>query len=95
MSSTDPFSNVLLTDNPAAVKKKINKAFSGGGATVEEQRANGSNLDIDVPFQWLRFFLEDDDQLNEIKEKYSKGEMLTGEVKAILIDCINNFLKEF
>lgn len=51
MSSTDPNSNILLTDSPADVKKKINRfAFSGGGATLEEQRANGANLDIDVPY---------------------------------------------
>jgi tryptophanyl-tRNA synthetase len=42
----------------------------------------------------LRFFLEDDEKLAEIKDKYGRGEMMTGEVKAILIDCINAFLKE-
>lgn len=96
MASSDPNSSILLTDTPDMVKKKINKyAFSGGGQTVEEHRANGANLDVDVPYQWLKFFLEDDEKLNEIKEKYGKGEMLTGEVKSILIDCINGFLKEF
>jgi len=68
MSSSDPNSSILLTDTPADVKRKINKyAFSGGGATVEEHKKNGANLDIDVPYQYLRFFLEDDDKLNEIK----------------------------
>lgn len=96
MSSSSSTSSILVTDSPADIKKKINKyAFSGGGATLEEQRAHGANLDIDVPYQWLRFFLEDDDKLAEIKEKYGKGEMLTGEVKAILIDCISEFLREF
>jgi tryptophanyl-tRNA synthetase len=33
--------------------------------------------------------------LAEIKEKYGKGEMMTGEVKQILIDTLNLFLKEF
>jgi len=85
-----------MTDTPADVKKKVNKyAFSGGGATLEEHKANGANLDIDIPFQWLRFFLEDDQKLAEIKEKYGKGEMMTGEVKKILIDCLNDYLKDF
>jgi len=36
------------------LRKKINKnAFSGGGKTEEEQRANGANLDVDVAYQWL------------------------------------------
>jgi tryptophanyl-tRNA synthetase len=48
-----------------------------------------------VPYQYLRFFLEDDDKLNEIKEKYGSGEMMTGEVKQILIECLSDFLKDF
>jgi len=86
MSSSVDSSCILLTDTESTIKKKINKyALSGGGQTVEEHRANGANLDIDVPFQYLQFFLEDDAKLAEIKEKYSSGEMLTGEVKAVLI----------
>ena len=75
-----------MTDKPADVKKKINKyAHSGGQQTVEEHCKLGANLAIDIPYQWLTFFLEDDEQLADIKEKYSKGELLTGEVKDILI----------
>lgn len=82
MSSSDPNSSILMTDKPADIKRKISKyAFSGGGSTVEEHKKNGANLDIDVPYQYLRFFLEDDDKLAEIREKYGKGEMMTGEVK--------------
>jgi tryptophanyl-tRNA synthetase len=51
MSSSDPTSSILLTDKPDEIKKKINKyAFSGGGATLEEHKAHGANLDVDVPF---------------------------------------------
>jgi tryptophanyl-tRNA synthetase len=32
--------------------------------------------------------LEDDDKLEDIRDKYSKGEMLTGEVKNVLIEVI-------
>ena len=48
---------------------QINKyAFSGGGATIEEHRAKGGNCDVDVSFQYLRFFLEDDDKLEQIRK---------------------------
>lgn len=51
MSSSDATSSILLSDTAAEIKRKINKyAFSGGGATLEEHKANGANLDIDVPF---------------------------------------------
>ena len=39
-------------------------------------------------------FLEDDKELEEIYSKYRKGELLSGEVKKILIDEVNKFLAE-
>ena len=48
---------------------QINKyAFSGGGASVEEHREKGGNCDIDISFQYLTFFLEDDERLAQIRE---------------------------
>ncbi len=87
---------IYLSDSPEEVEKKINKyAFSGGQATVEEHRKKGGNPDIDVSFQYLKMFFEpDDEKLAEIKRKYKSGEMLTGELKKILIEKINAFLKE-
>ena len=96
MSSSDSNSSILMTDKAADVKRKVNKyAFSGGGATIEEHKANGANLDVDVPYQYLQFFLEDDEKLAEIADKYSKGVMMTSEIKQILVDCLSQFLKEF
>lgn len=48
---------------------QINKyAFSGGGATVEEHKEKGGNCDVDVSFQYLTFFMEDDERLEEIRK---------------------------
>ena len=89
MSSSDPNSSILLTDKPEEIQRKVNKyAFSGGGATLEEHKAHGANLDINVPYQYLRLFFDDDEKLAEIADKYGKGEMLTGDVKQILISCL-------
>lgn len=42
MSASIPSSSIFVSDSPKDIKSKINKyAFSGGGATVEEHRANG------------------------------------------------------
>ena len=62
---------------------------------MEEHRKLGADLDVDVPYQYLTFFLDDDEKLEDIRVKYSKGEMLTSEVKQILIESIQQFLKEF
>jgi tryptophanyl-tRNA synthetase len=96
MSSSSLHNTILLTDSAADVKKKINKyAFSGGGATEQEQREKGANLDVDMPYQYLRFFLEDDAELAQIAEDYSTGKMLTGQIKQKLIEVLSTYLKEF
>ena len=51
MSSSDVNSGILVSDTPEDIKRKINKyAKTGGGQTVDEHRANGCNLEVDVPF---------------------------------------------
>ena len=86
---------ILLTDTPEQVRKKVNKyAFSGGQETVELHRKKGGNVQIDVACQWLKYFEEDDLKLEEIYENYASGKLLSGEVKKILIEKINEFLAE-
>jgi tryptophanyl-tRNA synthetase len=38
-------------------------------------------LEVDVPYQYLRFFLEDDARLEEIRVNYGSGKMMSGELK--------------
>ncbi len=87
---------IYTTDSPEEVKRKINKyAFSGGKDTLEEHRKHGGNPDIDIAFQYLRMFFESDDKkLKKIHDDYKSGKLLSGELKKILIDKINIFLKD-
>jgi len=97
MSSSDSENTVIyLSDDAKTVAKKINKyAFSGGRDTIEEHRKLGGNPDVDVSFQYLKIFFESDDKkLAKIESDYKSGKLLTGELKKILIDKINDFLKE-
>jgi tryptophanyl-tRNA synthetase len=95
MSSSEEYA-IYTTDSPKEVERKIKKyAFSGGKDTLEEHRKKGGNPDIDVSFQYLRMFFEPDDKkLQKIYEDYRSGKMLTSELKEILINKINDFLKE-
>lgn len=95
MSASDPTQTVYVTDDPKTVEKKIKKyAFSGGQVSITEHRKKGGNPDIDVSFQWLKIlFEEDDNKLKTIEEDYRNGDLLTGELKAILIEKINKFLE--
>jgi len=95
MSASVDISAIFLTDTPSQIKNKINKyAFSGGGATVEEHKANGGNCDIDTSFQFLKYFLEDDDKLESIRETYSNGQLLTGQLKKVTIEVLQKLISE-
>lgn len=95
MSASSENGTVYTTDSPKEVKKKINKyAFSGGQPDIDQHRKLGGNPDIDVSYQYLRIFFEpDDNKLKTIYDDYKSGKMLTGELKAILIEKINSFLE--
>lgn len=96
MSASKPKTAIMLDDSPEEVEEKVKKqAYSGGGDTLEEHREEGADLSVDTSFQWLRnLLLEDDERVREIAEKYSSGEMMTGEIKEILIEELNQFLQE-
>ena len=95
MSSSEEQTAIFTTDSTKTVEQKIVKyAFSGGKDTVAEHRKLGGNPDVDVSYQWLRFFEEDDKKLKQIHDDYISGKMLTGELKQILIKKLNAFLKD-
>ena len=85
-----------MKDTPNQIKNKINKyAFSGGKVSQEEHREKGGDTTVDVSFQYLRFFLEDDDELERIRVEYESGRLLTGELKAICIKELQKYVAAF
>ena len=95
MSSSKPETTIFLNDSIESMKKKIRKAHSGGQPTVEEHRRLGGNADVDVAYQYLRFFFEQDDsELDRISSRYASGSILAGEMKQICIDRAEEWLSE-
>lgn len=93
--NTGPVKTIFMNDTEEDVKDKINKyAFSGGQDTVELHRKLGGNPDIDIAFQWLRYFLDDDDELVKIANAYKSGKMLSGELKKITINVVNDIIRK-
>jgi tryptophanyl-tRNA synthetase len=93
MSSSHESQAILLTDDAATIKKKVQKyAFSGGRDTVEEHRKYGGNPDIDVSYEWLTFLEEDDTVLAKVYDDYKQGLLLSGELKQILIQKVQGHL---
>ncbi|ODQ48780.1 hypothetical protein PICMEDRAFT_29905 [Pichia membranifaciens NRRL Y-2026] len=96
MSASDENTAIFMTDTAKQVQKKINKyAFSGGQVTSEDHRRLGGNPDVDVAFQYLSFFKDDDKLLEETYNSYKKGDLLSGEMKKLCIETLQDFVKTF
>ncbi|ATZ53372.1 Bcwrs1 [Botrytis cinerea B05.10] len=96
MSASVDTSAIFMYDEPNKIKNKINKyAFSGGQVSEQEQREKGGDTEKDVSYQYLTFFLEDDEELESIRKAYRSGEMLTGELKARCIQELQKYVKSF
>lgn len=96
MSASDPNSSIFMNDTPNQIKNKINKhGFSGGRETEEEHRKYGGDTEVDVAYQYLSFFLDDDEELARIGEDYRAGHLLTGQLKARCIQVLQDFVKDF
>jgi len=96
MSSSDAQNgSIFLTDTPDIIETKIKKyAYSGGGKTLQEHRQLGADLNVDVAYQYLLYFLDDDKELEKIAREYKSGRMLTSDIKKIMIDCVLKFVNE-
>ncbi|MCJ1311850.1 hypothetical protein MMC25_005523 [Agyrium rufum] len=95
MSASDIESSIYLSDTEKQIQKKVGNAFSGGQDTRELHREFGGRTEVDIPFQYLRFFLEDDERLEEIRLAYESGKMETGEIKKICTGVVQEYVRGF
>ena len=95
MSASEPETAIFTTDPPDVVKRKIWNAFTGGKATVAQQRKEGANPEVCSVYQYfLYLFEEDDKKLAERENLCRTGRILCGECKKELAERINRFLTE-
>ena len=95
MSSSIKESYIALTDSIEEVETKIRKyAFSGGKDTLKEHREHGGNPDIDISYQYLALFEDDDKKLKKVYDDYKSGALLSSELKQMTIDKMKKFWKE-
>ncbi|MFC3959385.1 tryptophan--tRNA ligase [Halovivax cerinus] len=95
MSSSDDAPTISLTDDRETVAETVREhAYTGGRVTIEEHRDRGGDPAVDVPFQYLRYLFEpDDDELTRIEHAYRDGDLLSGELKELAIGRIGDFLE--
>jgi len=73
----------------------MKSAFSGGQVDIAQHRKLGGRTQVDVAYQYLSYFLDDDEELKKIHDAYESGEMLTGELKKIAIKEIWGYISRF
>lgn len=94
MSASIPNSAIFTTDSPEEARKKIQKSFSGGAASLREHREKGGNPDVDTACQYLYYMFEESDKkIEDIFASYRNGSLSTGDVKEMLADKVVDFLK--
>jgi tryptophanyl-tRNA synthetase len=95
MSASEPETCIFTTDSQEEAEKKIMNAFTGGGATIKEQREKGGKPEICSVYQYYYFLFEEDDKkIKEIFEDCKSGKRVCGECKAELAKRVKNFLAE-
>jgi tryptophanyl-tRNA synthetase len=94
MSASIPESSIFTTDTESQAHKKIVNAFTGGRATVEEQRRLGANPYICSIFAQYNYIFEPDDgHLAEVERTCKSGERLCGDCKEELWGKVRPWLK--
>jgi tryptophanyl-tRNA synthetase len=94
MSASIKESAIFTTDSPKDVKKKVGRAFTGGRATVDEQRELGGNPEICSVHQYFYcLFMWDEKEYQKNIEDCKAGRILCGDCKKNLSERIINFLE--
>lgn len=84
-----------LHDKPEVITQRISNAFTGGRATVEEQRRLGGTPEIcPVHDLCLFHFVEDDQEVIKMYNDCRAGKLLCGEHKARTIEIVLKYVEE-
>ena len=94
MSASMPETAIFTIDPPELAEKKILSAFTGGRATVEEQKRLGANPDICSVFAWDYFLFMNQKEIEELRYNCLAGNILCGECKRNLAGRVKKFLAE-
>ena len=86
---------LFLNDPPKTVERKLKNAFTGGRATVEEQRRLGATPEIcSIWALWRTRFAESDQKFAEVTQGCRSGALLCGECKGQLIERVHAFYRQ-
>jgi tryptophanyl-tRNA synthetase len=87
--------SIFLDDPPKEVERKVRKAFTGGRATVEEQRRLGATPEVcSVWAAWRSKFAPDEKEFATLTDECRSGALMCGDCKGRLIERVQGFLDQ-
>ena len=97
MSSSQPNSAIFMDDPAETVRQKILRhAYSAGQPSLELHRQLGvQRIHEDVAYSYLEVFLDNDQEMAQIKEDYTRGLMTSRQVKERAIEVLVELLHTF
>lgn len=85
---------LFLNDPPKTVERKVRRAFTGGRASVEEQRRLGATPEIcSVWAMWRTRFAETDAKFEQVTRDCRSGALLCGDCKGEILERIHAFYR--
>ena len=95
MSASQPETCIFTTDTPKQARKKIMSAYTGGRATVEEQKELGGEPDKCIVY-WYEYYLfePDDKKLSQMMKDCLAGKLLCCHCKKNLAEKVMSFITE-
>jgi tryptophanyl-tRNA synthetase len=95
MSKRTLSSSFTLDEEPASASRKVMSAFTGGRATVEEQRRIGGQADICPVYDLYKFhFALNDEHVKRVYDECVGGIRMCGECKIEVAGLIKKYLSQ-
>ncbi len=94
MSKRSPQSMITLSDKKEDLKQKIMNAFTGGRATIREQKELGGEPEKCPVFDLYIYFAKDDKKIKDVYEECKNGIRMCGDCKIEAYELVSNFVEE-
>ena len=95
MSSSKPNTAIYLNEEPEVAAKKVKTAKTGGRESLKEQEELGGEVDKCVIYEMLVYHLIDDDgELEKIREECLAGNLRCGECKAKTAELMQEYFED-
>ena len=95
MSSSKPATAIYLNDDVKDAVKKVKSAKTGGRESLKEQQELGGEVDKCVVYEMLLYhFIDDDKELEKIRQDCLNGTLRCGDCKVRTAELMEEFMED-